>query len=168
MGAMPLSFPPVPPPRAHHDIIIVNTKLFGFVGKRRQALRMSKGMQPYGSRQSLKTTRVNYREADKEHARKYVYWGFSGRKEAVKASKQGNEADRVRPTTVCTQLTAAFRDWDCKRQVGTKGCDWLQAAEKPGAQGRSERGEDFGLNVAYGLLGGTDLVLSRSCELSPA
>ena len=104
--------------------------------------------------------------------RKYVFWGFSGRKEAVKASKEGNEADRVRPTTVRrrrSQLTAAFRVFERKRQVGTKGCDWLQPAEKPGAQGRSEGREDFGLNVAYGLSEGPTLsCLSRSCELSPA
>jgi hypothetical protein len=94
--------------------------------------------------------------------RKYVFWGFSGRKEAVKARM--NEADRVRPTTVRrrhTQLTAAFRVFERIRQVGTKGCDWLQPAEKPGAQGRSERGrEDFGLNVAYGLQEGPTL----SCQ----
>ena len=34
------------------------------------------------------------------------------------------------------QVTTAFRDQEYKRQVGTERSDWLQPAEKPGAQGR--------------------------------
>ena len=75
---------------------------------------MSKGMQPYGSRQSLKNDRsIAARPTRIRNMRRtYVLWWFSGRKEAVKASKE-------------RQI----------RQVGTKGCDWLQPAEKHGAQG---------------------------------
>jgi hypothetical protein len=47
-----------------------------------------------------------------------------------------------------------------KRQLGTERCDWLQPAEKPGAQGRRRGQEDFGLNVAYGLQEGPAL----SCQ----
>jgi hypothetical protein len=66
-------------------------------------------------------------------------------------------------------VTTAFRENEHIRQVGTERCDWLQPAEKPGAQGRRRRGaRRFGLNVAYGLQEGPALSCQGSCELSLA
>ena len=70
------------------------------------------------------------------------------------------------------QLTTAFRDQDHIRQVGTQRCDWLQAAEKPGAQGRKEGARRFRIKCGVGVrtLGGTEPchVKLLCCGLSPA
>jgi hypothetical protein len=110
------------------------------------------------------TTRVNYREADKNMRVNTYFGGFLGVKKLVpRQARKEMRQIKVRAMTFRrgpAQVTTAFRDNEHKRQVGTERSHWLQPAEKPSAQGRRRRQEDFGLNVAYGLEEGPTL----SCQ----
>ena len=100
-----------------------------------------------------------------------TYFGvFLGAKKRSKAGKERNEADKVRAMTFRrrpTQVTAAFRDELHKRQVGTKDVIGRNQPRSLALRG-GERGERFRIKCGVRTPGGTDLVLSRSCELSPA
>lgn len=92
----PFFIPPSPRPNLPgHDIIIVKHN-FLFRRKRRQALRMSKGNAAIRVTSKPKERHASITARPiRGHARKYVFWGVSGRKEAVpKAGKERNEADK--------------------------------------------------------------------------
>jgi hypothetical protein len=69
-------------------------------------------------------------------------------------------------------VTTALSDQEHIRQAGSERCDWLQAAEKPGAQGRKEGARRFRIKCGVGVrtLGGTRPcpVKLLCCGLSPA
>jgi hypothetical protein len=124
-----MAMPPFhsPSPLPGHDIIIVKHS-FLFRRKRRQALRMSKGNAAIRVTSKPKeTTRVNYREADKDMHVNTYFGGFLGAKKRVPTSqgRQGKEMRQIKVRAMTfrrgpAQVTTAFRENEHKRQVGTE------------------------------------------------
>ena len=133
---------------------------------------MSKGNATAAIRVTSKpkeTTRVNYREADKDMHVNTYFGGFLGAKKRIpKAGKERNEADKGQGMTFrrgLAQVTTAFSDEAIKGKYGPSDViGWFQPrslALRGGGQ------EDFGLNVAYGLQERPTLSCQGLVSLSP-
>lgn len=125
---------------------------------------MSKGNATAAIRVTSKpkeTTRVKYREADKDMHVNTYFGGFLGAKKRIpKAGKERNEADKGQGMTFrrgLAQVTTAFSDEAIKGKYGPSDViGWFQPRSLALRGGQ----EDFGLNVAYGLQEGPTL----SCQ----
>lgn len=130
---------------------------------------MSKGNATAAIRVTSKpkeTTRVNYREADKDMHVNTYFGGFLGAKKRIpKAGKERNEADKGQGMTFrrgLAQVTTAFSDEAIKGKYGPSDViGWFQPRSLALRGGGARR---FRIKCGVRTPGETDLVLSRSCE----